>query len=292
MQSMPAIMIIPFLLLPACRSASPGRMVDVGGLSLHIHCVGEGAPIVVLEAGLGNDGSVWNKVEPEIGRFTRACDYDRAGMGHSSPAPRPHTNRQMAQELHQLLGRAGLAGPYVLVGHSMGGVNVRLFASEHENEVAGMVLVDAPTGAAWSRAFALHSEASKAEFKAGLLKLREGLDFDTYTAGFADMETSSRSLGDMPFIVLTRGKEPVPPPPGVSVEIAAQVAAVHREGQAELPRLSSNSAQVIALNSRHFIQWDAPKLVVGAVHEVVDAARTHRRVDASVLSALAREGPP
>src|SRR3954471_23726028 len=100
------------LLLPlvACHAANPpplaGSVVDVGGRSLHIHCIGDGAPVVVLDAGLGNDGSTWSQVQPEVGRFTRACVYDRAGTGRSGAAPRPHTSRQMVEELHALLGRA------------------------------------------------------------------------------------------------------------------------------------------------------------------------------------------
>ncbi|MCL2447643.1 MAG: alpha/beta hydrolase [Polyangiaceae bacterium] len=169
---------------------STDGMVDVGALSMYVHCVGQGAPLVVLEAGLGNDGSIWDRVEPGIGRFAHVCAYDRAGLGHSSRAPRPHSNRQMSTELYALLREVGFGGPYVLVGHSMGGTNVRLFAADHPSEVAGMVLVDAPSSDGWSRSFALHSEASQAEFKEGLARLPEGLDFDTFKAGFADMEAT------------------------------------------------------------------------------------------------------
>src|SRR5262245_9551346 len=130
------------LLLPACRTlqlptipSGPARpmiidgMVGAGGPLLHVYCVGEGRLIVVLDAGLGNDGTVWNGVQPEVGHFTRACVYDRTGLGYSEGhRSRPHSNRQMARELHALLEGAGLPGPYVLVGHSIGGVNIRLFA--------------------------------------------------------------------------------------------------------------------------------------------------------------------
>jgi pimeloyl-ACP methyl ester carboxylesterase len=262
-------------------------MVNVDRASLHIHCVGEGIPIVVLEAGLGNDGSIWSEVQPEIGLFTRACVSDRAGMGYSTPAHRPHTNRQMAGELHMLLERAGLTGPYVLVGHSMGGMNVRLFASEHADEVAGMVLVDAMTEEESTRYYTLIPNAAMAEFKEGLRKLDEGLDFDTLMAGLADMGSSSRSIGDKPLVVLTRGKEDVRP--GTSPEVAAQMLRAWQDMQAQLPRLSSNSAHIVAPNSSHFIQADAPKLVVAAVHEVVQAARTHARVNENALSTIAAE---
>jgi pimeloyl-ACP methyl ester carboxylesterase len=136
------------------------------------------------------------------------------------------------------------------------------------------------TGDDWLRSFALHPDASQVELRSALLQGPEGLDYDTLAAGFADLETSGRTIGDAPLVVLTGGRELEPAPPGVSPELAAQLAALHRETQPELLRLSSNSAQVVAANSGHFIQRDAPDLVVSAVHEVVDAARAHRHVDA------------
>lgn len=297
---------VPFLLLLSCQAArlapaSPAPshpattdgVVDVGGLSLHIHCVGGGSPTVVLDAGLGNDGSVWSDVQPGIGRFTRACAYDRAGAGSSSaPAATPHTNRQMARELHALLDRAGIAGPYVLVGHSLGGVNVRLFASEHPEEIAGMVLLDSVSDEQPSRYWALLSDAEMVEFRAGLTKLHEGVDFDTLVAGIADMRASSRSIGDRPLIVLSGGKEPAPA--GASPQHTAQMFRVWHEMQSNLLRLSTNAVQIVAQNSGHYIQWEAPTLVVASVREVVEASRKHARINGRALGSLAHEGvhPP
>jgi pimeloyl-ACP methyl ester carboxylesterase len=102
-------------------------LIDVGAVSLHVHCLGDGLPTVVFDGGLGTDGAVWRDVQGQISLTTRACVYDRAGTGYSGlPSSKPHTNGQMAQELHALLARAGIRGPYVLVGHSMGGINLRL----------------------------------------------------------------------------------------------------------------------------------------------------------------------
>jgi alpha/beta hydrolase fold len=115
----------------AHRYPPPGQLVDVGGERLHIDCVGEGSPTVVLESGLGGSSLDWRLVQPELGKTTRVCAYDRAGMGWSDPSPQPRTPRQIADELHTLLTHAGIAGPYVLVGHSLGGKNVRLFALTH-----------------------------------------------------------------------------------------------------------------------------------------------------------------
>jgi pimeloyl-ACP methyl ester carboxylesterase len=127
----------------ARRYPAPGQLVDVGGERLHIQCVGAGSPTVVLDAGLGGSSLDWSLVQPELGRTTRVCAYDRAGMGWSDPGPQPRTPSQIADELHTLLTNAGISGPYVLVGHSLAGKNVRLFALQHPEQVAGMVLVDA-----------------------------------------------------------------------------------------------------------------------------------------------------
>src|SRR4029077_1689731 len=123
----------------------PGRLVDVGGHKLHIWCTGSGEPTVVLENGLsGGSGIVgWSVVQPEVAKFTRVCSYDRAGIGYSDPGPSPRTARRIASELAQLLDRSGIAGPVVLVGASIAGFNVRVFASDHPERAAGLVLVDA-----------------------------------------------------------------------------------------------------------------------------------------------------
>jgi pimeloyl-ACP methyl ester carboxylesterase len=124
----------------------PGKLVDVGGWRLHLNCAGadsKNVPTVVLEAGAGDLSLDWSLVQPEVTRFARICSYDRAGVGWSDLGPRPRTFRQIAYELHTLLHKAGIPAPYILVGHSVGGLIVRTFAAAYPKEVAGMVLVDA-----------------------------------------------------------------------------------------------------------------------------------------------------
>ena len=122
----------------------PGRLVDVGGHRLHILCTGAGEPTVVLESGLGGAGTVGaNLVQTEVSKFTRVCSYDRAGMGYSEPGPSPRTARRIVQELALLLDRSGIRGRLILVGESIGGLYMRVYASEYEERVAGLVLVDA-----------------------------------------------------------------------------------------------------------------------------------------------------
>ena len=120
----------------------PGSLVDLNGYRLHIFCEGSGSPTVIMETGLGNPGVIWELVRPEVARTTRTCVYDRAGLGWSDASPKPPTAENTVAELHTLLTQAGVDDPYVLVGHSMGGVLVRLYAHTYPEEVVGMVLVD------------------------------------------------------------------------------------------------------------------------------------------------------
>jgi pimeloyl-ACP methyl ester carboxylesterase len=120
----------------------PGHLVNVGGYSLHINCVGEGSPTVILESALGAMSAHWVRVQQVVAETTRVCAYDRAGMGWSEPGPEPRDARQISSELHTLLKDADTEGPYVLVGHSYGGLYARMYAARYPNEVAGVVLVD------------------------------------------------------------------------------------------------------------------------------------------------------
>lgn len=122
---------------------APGRRVDVGGYSLHVLCQGKGSPTVVVDAGNSDFSLGWSLVQPQVAQVTRICTYDHAGYGWSDPGPGPRTARHMAGELHTLLINAEIGGPYVLVGHSLGGYTVRMFADLYPDQVVGMVLVDA-----------------------------------------------------------------------------------------------------------------------------------------------------
>lgn len=136
----------PYLSGQQTKSATPSgvqnRDVDVGGHKLRLQVAGSGTPTVVLDSGLGDSLEVWNDVFPEVARFTRVVAYDRAGYGKSEAGPEPRSHTQIATGLHTLLHRANIAPPYVLVGHSFGGANIRAFAYLFKDEVAGLVFVD------------------------------------------------------------------------------------------------------------------------------------------------------
>lgn len=120
------------------------QRVAIGhGRAMNLTCSGSGTPTVIFDSGMADWGFTWALVQPRIAATTRACTYDRAGLGYSDASNRPATSANMVDDLHRLLQQAGIAPPYVLVGHSLGGLNVRLYADLHRSAVSGMVLVDA-----------------------------------------------------------------------------------------------------------------------------------------------------
>jgi pimeloyl-ACP methyl ester carboxylesterase len=121
---------------------SPGKTIYVGDHRLHINCTGSGKPTVILDAGMGASSLDWTLVQPEIAKFTRVCSYDRAGYSWSDETSSERTSQNIVEELHTLLKNSNETPPYILVGHSFGGINVRLYASKYPDEVAGVVLVD------------------------------------------------------------------------------------------------------------------------------------------------------
>jgi pimeloyl-ACP methyl ester carboxylesterase len=131
------------------RGREPGRLIALGTHRLHLLEAGHGTPAVVLDAALGGSSLSWSHVHPYVSRLTRACSYVRAGFGWSDPGPMPRTAGRVADELHALLHAAGVPPPYLLVGHSFGGLVVRLFAARHRDEVAGLVLLEPAIPGDW-----------------------------------------------------------------------------------------------------------------------------------------------
>lgn len=123
----------------------PGRLVDVGGHQLHVYCLGEGLPTVVLEAAATGMSAAWGWVQPEVAKTTRVCSYDRAGLGWSEAGDRPYQPSAVAGELYELLQGAGEPGPYVVVGHGLGAALAELFAVQFGSDVTGLVLIDPPS---------------------------------------------------------------------------------------------------------------------------------------------------
>lgn len=129
--------------IDAHRYPMPGELVNIGGYRLHLYCTGDGSSTIVLDSGAAGPGLMWALVQPELTKTNRVCSYERAGLGWSDKARTERTSQNMVVELHTLLTNAGIAPPYILVGHSLAGFNVRIYANQYPGDVVGIVLVNA-----------------------------------------------------------------------------------------------------------------------------------------------------
>jgi pimeloyl-ACP methyl ester carboxylesterase len=253
------------------------KLVDVGGgRRLHVKCSGErreGTPTVLLESGAGHGASVWERVQPEVSKFARVCAYDRAGLGTSDPAGAPRTVVALAEDLRAMLSNAKVSGPYVLVGHSLGGMLARVYASYYPSEVAGMVLVDSAHEDEPDRAVALTPPDVLKE----MLKQARPEDLTPRAAEPIDgcsIRTLMNALdwhADVPLVVLTQGI-PYGPDMVAVPSMAPKVYQLHLELQRELAGRSPRGRQVVAAKSGHAVHQDQPGLVVAAIREVVEAS--------------------
>ena len=158
----------------AWRFPPPGKLVLVNGHQMHINCSGAGDPTVVMDAGLGGWSLDWSTVQPDIATFTRVCSYDRAGLGWSGPSAAPADAQHAVDDLHRLLTNSGEHGPFVLVGHSNGGLRAALYAHAYPQEVAGVLLVDPTPRATDAESLAFLSPQEQAEYLTLLQALQPG----------------------------------------------------------------------------------------------------------------------
>lgn len=299
--SLLGLLLVGYIYEPIAEAADtkayppPGQLVDVGGYRLHVHCTGSGSPTVVIEAGLGDWSTGWDYVQQEVARSTRVCTYDRAGWGWSEAGPLPRDATQFAKELHALLQNASIPGPYVMVGHSLGGLEVRVFVHDYASETAGVVLIDSmsprqfipsqietqPQTGTSSQPFSL--PALLARF--GIVRLLARplgimpsvpLDGNAYYSRLVRPQSAQaltnesqgmqaagaqasavKTFGDLPLIVLTAKRNTIPG---------------WQEWQAELLQLSSHSQQLFA-QSDHNIHFEAPDAAVGAILQMVRQVR-------------------
>lgn len=212
----------------ASVASETGRMIDVGGHRLYIECTGTGSPAVILQSGLGESSSYWGSIAPDVAASTTVCTYDRAGHGRSEAATAPQAGTALATDLSMLLERAGVPGPYVLVGHSSGGAYVRVFADRHPDQVVGMVLLDSQPADAFTALpdypttypiLRTIYSLSQPLARIGLLGPILGLPTDQSTPAAAraardeivalpaalEQALALTSLGDRPLVVVTAG---------------------------------------------------------------------------------------
>jgi pimeloyl-ACP methyl ester carboxylesterase len=260
----------------------PGRQYAVRGRYLYLYCGGSGSPTVVFESGLGDSHRAWQYVAPEVSNSTTVCVYDRAGNDYSQLAPKRATAREKVKDLHALLAAARVKPPYVLVGHSYGGMLVHVYAADYPQDVAGVVLVDSSHPDQNKRMVAALPPPRAGEdleltrVRSGLRVLGfanpEGVDW----ARSSDEARAAGSLGTTPLVVVTAGQHDSTLPPAVTRRVERAWLAM----QSELARLSSDSVHVVATQSGHAIQSNLgqPAVVIRAIGAVMGADRRHERL--------------
>jgi pimeloyl-ACP methyl ester carboxylesterase len=290
----------------------PGKLVDVGGYRLHLYCIGQGSPTTVIDAGAGNWSVAWTRIQDQLAGETRVCTFDRAGLGWSDPGIKPRTSAVMADELYLLLHNAGVPPPFVMVGHSLGGYNARIFTDRHRSEVAGLVLIDSAHEGQWRE---LPFEVS--EFKdAGLRQLyvaramaRLGLlhllsmpnpqvdrvasplrpayrailsQAKVYDAWQSEMQSvdqsaaqvdATRSISDLPLVVVSAGHS-FDAFKSLAKNIPLDKAnKTWLDLQSNLALLSSNTTQLIDPTATHDINLDDPDLIVKGIRIALSKVR-------------------
>jgi pimeloyl-ACP methyl ester carboxylesterase len=273
----------------------PGQLVDVGGYRLHINCTGTGSPTVIIDAGLGDWSTGWGFVQREVAKSTRVCTYDRAGWGWSDAGPLPRDAAQFAKELHTLLQKSNIPGPYVMVGHSLGGLGVRVFVHDYAPEIAGVVLIDSMSPRQFTQSqieAKPQTEINSQPFSLPALLARFGIvrllarplgimpfvptdenayfsrlvrpqSAQTLTNESQSMPTAGaeasavKTFGDLPLIVLTAKLNNIPG---------------WQEWQTELLQLSSNSQHLFA-ESDHNVHFGAPDAAGAAILQMIQQVR-------------------
>jgi len=291
----------------------PGRLIDVDGLEMHLNCRGSGRPVVIMEAGLTTGSWSWGRVPEALETLTEVCTYDRPGMGWSGFIDHPATAAEVADRLHRLVELAPVEGPYVLLGMSAGGVYVREYYRRHPEGVVGMVLVDSSHEQQGNRLPQTGDPSEMDRMlticgwlqPVGVVRLSGALDMLTNQPdidertkpliramvnrtgycraianemqGFAgDIRQADppASLGDLPLLVLSQGKEPQADERfGVTVEQARAMRVVWNGLQLELAALSSRGKRFVAERSGHPIQLEQPELVIDKVGDLVRSLR-------------------
>jgi pimeloyl-ACP methyl ester carboxylesterase len=256
-------------------------MIDLGGRRLALTALGRGTPSVVLETGLGAESEEWATVQRAVALLTRVCRYDRAARGASDPAPKPRSAVDLVDDLHTALRRVDLAPPYVLVGHSFGGLLVRLFAHRHRALVAGLVLIDAMH----EDQFDVFGPTFPPPHPDEPAALRETREF--WTGGWRDWHSTQEgldlvascgqareigSLGDVPLHVLTGGtflNQPLAPQ-----TMRPRLQALWNGLQQRLLALSTRSTHSTIAASGHFLQREAPQQVAASIVAMVERVRS------------------
>jgi pimeloyl-ACP methyl ester carboxylesterase len=286
----PTLLLVAALLLTACQGQPPNpldELVDLGSQRLHLNCRGQGTPTVIVDAGIGESTESWLPLQERIASQTRVCTYERAGYSPSEPGPLPRDSGRVAGELHALLEAAREEGPFVLVGHSLGGLNVQVHASRYPVQVAGMVLLDPPPlswllGQAYpglhhmaAQQTALWRDQPAEAARSGEPEAQTGADLVWTLASeheemfgqSARLATAIDTFGQIPLIVIASGK-----PNPVFGDVADEYQRYWTGESRKLAAKSGRGQFLLAPESSHHLHVDQPDLVVEAILSIVHGA--------------------
>ena len=227
----------------------------IDGRHLYGFLSGEGEPVVILDAGLGDHSHVWQNIQLEVARFAKVLSYDRGGMGQSDKAPIPRTCKDMVEDLRQLLHAADLRPPYILVAHSWSGINARWYANQYPNELAGMVLIDPVHEDKYARFEKILSEERAARMWASVKDPSRNDENIDRIASINQVRSNPRVF-DFPLIVLTRATD------------TDEMNIIETSLQTEFLKLSSKSKQCFSKYDDHYIQNSEPELVIDSIRQV------------------------
>lgn len=233
---------------------------DIEGRRLYGLLAGEGEPVVILDAGLGDTSEIWSKIQPEVARISSVFSYDRAGLGHSDMAPIPRTCKEIVGDLRNLLSAANIRPPYVIVAHSWSGLNARWYAAHYPGDIAGMVLID-PVHEDKYEQFekVLSAEQASRMWVSVKDPSKNDENIDRMTS-IEQVRSLKRSF-DFPLIVLTRETD------------ADDLNKIETNLQRGFLKLSSKSKQFISKHTDHYIQNSEPELVIDAIRQIVESIR-------------------
>jgi pimeloyl-ACP methyl ester carboxylesterase len=277
--------------IPASTASVPSDVdtsFDVGGHRLSLECAGKGSPAIILQNGQGVDKRSWNAVWPALSQASRVCRYDRAGTGGSTTGPYPTSAGHIIDELHSLLAEARVSPPYLLVGHSFGGLAARMYAMKFRRDVSALLLIESASEF-YDRSFdSTHINVdtfANAEERREFLDLADELQYfgrhpATSSEGI-DWALSYKQLGELPrgtlttlpLYVLSAQDRRWTSPPIFARDVRERIAAIWAFAQDSLAALSPRSTHVFAERAGHFVQQDRPDLVIDAVQALLTSAR-------------------
>jgi len=289
----------------------PGKLYNVDGYAMHLYCTGQGVPTIVLDTGLGDDFTIWAKVQPELSKVTRVCAYDRAGFGWSETRPGVRDANAIAAQLHQLLAVADVQRPFIFMGHSIAGLHLRSYAAQYPADLAGLIFVDGATPLqddrvphelvmiqdeqrkempwqkllmtlGWYRAKGLCTDVPAGFERDSLWIKADSCVPSQMTAVERELDAERASgeetvhagpFGSLPILIFSRDPAVLAPnwPPAVSKANAV----VWNQMQEEAKGLSSQSRRIIAKGSDHYVHIDRPDLINKEVPAFVLQIRQH-----------------